>query len=71
MEENLAWAGHVACMEDMRKSFNTSVRIPEGKRHLGRRRHRLEDNIKDILKIGYECADGFMWFGIGSNGGIL
>jgi hypothetical protein len=47
MEENLAWAGHVACMADMRKALNTSVRIPEGKRHLGRCRHRSEDNIKD------------------------
>jgi hypothetical protein len=38
---------------------------------IGGRRHRLEDNIKGVLKIGYEGADGFMWFGIGSSGGIL
>ena len=34
------------------------VGIPEGKRPLGRPRHRLEDNIKmDLQEVGGGCGD--------------
>ena len=38
---------------------------PEGKRKLGRSRHRWEDNIKmDLQKLGWGM-DGLMWLRIG------
>jgi len=47
--------GHVARMGEMRNACNTSVRKPEGKRPLGRSRHRWEDNIRmDLKEIGCE-----------------
>jgi hypothetical protein len=34
------------------------VRKPDGKRPLGRPRHRWEDNIRiDLREIGWECVD--------------
>jgi hypothetical protein len=36
----MRWAGHVALMGEMRNAYKSSVRIPEGKRLLGRRRRR-------------------------------
>jgi len=33
-------------MEDMRNSYETLLRKPEGKRPLGRRRRRWKDNIR-------------------------
>ena len=46
----LLWAGHVACMELSRNAYRALVGRPEGKRSLGRMRHRWEDNIKMDLK---------------------
>ena len=40
------WAGHVACMENRSCAYGVLVGRPEGKRPLGRHRHRWEDNIK-------------------------
>jgi hypothetical protein len=42
----MRWAGHVARMEEGRGVYRVLVRRPEGKRLLGRPRHRWEDNIK-------------------------
>jgi len=43
----MRWAGHVERREDSRRStFRVLVGKPEGKRPLGRPRHRREDNIK-------------------------
>jgi hypothetical protein len=40
-------------MEDKRNAYRTLVGKPEGKRPLGRRRHRRMDNIKmNIREIG-------------------
>jgi hypothetical protein len=36
----VGWAGHVACMVVMRNAYKILVRRPEGKRQLGRLRHR-------------------------------
>jgi len=47
----MRWAGHVACMGKMRGVYRVLVGKPEGKRPLGRRRHRWEDNIKMDLKV--------------------
>jgi hypothetical protein len=56
----MRWAEHVACMGEMRNAYNIVVGKPEGKRSLGRPRHRWEDNIKMVCrKIGSEGVDWF------------
>jgi len=48
----MRWAGHVACMEEMRNTYKILVRKPEGKRPHGRPRHRWENNIRmDLMEI--------------------
>ena len=42
----MRWAGHVARMGEDRRVQRVLVGKPEGKRPLGRPRHRWEDNIK-------------------------
>jgi hypothetical protein len=49
----MRWAGHVACMGEERKVL---MRKPEGKRPLGRLRHRWEDGIR--MDLG-EIEGGF------------
>jgi hypothetical protein len=41
----LRWAGHVAHMGEGRGVYRVLVGKPEGKRLLGRPRHRWEDNV--------------------------
>ena len=49
----MRWAGHVACMEERRGVYRVLERKPEGKRPLGRPRHRWEDNNKiDLQEVG-------------------
>ena len=49
----MRWAGHVARMGEGRGVYRVLVGKPEGKRPLGRRRHRWEDNIKmDLQEVG-------------------
>ena len=51
-------AGHVARMEEGRGVHKGLVGNPEGKRPLGRPRHRWEDNIKmDVEEVGRGCVD--------------
>jgi hypothetical protein len=65
-------ARHVACMGVNRNTCRVLVVKLEGKRPLGRSRHRWEDNIKMELKeIGWGGMDGFIWLMIGNNGGPL
>jgi hypothetical protein len=46
-------AGHVARLGESRNAYRILVGKPEGKRPLGRPRHRLEDNIKiDLGETG-------------------
>jgi len=42
----MRWAGHVAHMGEMTNANNILVEKPEGKRPLGRPRHRCGDNIR-------------------------
>jgi len=47
--------GHVAHMGEGRGVYRVLVGRPEGKRPLGRSRHRWEDNIKmDLKEIGID-----------------
>jgi len=47
------WAGHVARLGKRRGVYRVLVGKPEGKRPLGRARHRWEDNIKvDLQEVG-------------------
>jgi hypothetical protein len=45
----IRWVGHVARMGEGRGTYRVLVGRPEGKRQLGRPRHRWEDNIKTDL----------------------
>jgi len=50
--------GHVALMGESRGVCRGLVGIPEGKRPLGRPRHRWENNIKMYLQgVGFEGLD--------------
>jgi hypothetical protein len=51
----MRWAGHVACMGEVRGAYNILVGKPEGRRPLGRPSHRWEDNIK--MEIGFGDVD--------------
>jgi len=53
----MRWAGHVASMREGRGLYRALVGKPEGKRPLGRPRHRWEDNIKmDLQDVGGSCG---------------
>ena len=47
----LRWAGHAARTDEGRRAFKILTRKPTGKRHLGRLRHRWEDNIRIDLEV--------------------
>jgi hypothetical protein len=52
------WAGHVARMGEGKGVHRVLVGRPEGRRPLGRPRHRWEDNIKrDLQEVGGDCGD--------------
>jgi hypothetical protein len=58
----MMWAGHVARMGEKRNVYRLLVGKPEGKRPLGRPRHRSLDNIKmGLTEIG--CG-GVDWIGL-------
>jgi hypothetical protein len=64
----MRWAGDVACMGERRDVYRDLVGKAEGKRPLGRPRHRWEDNIEmDLQKVGFEgnwielAQDRDMW----------
>jgi len=46
----MKWAGHAARIGDRRGAYRVLVDRPEGKRPLGRPKHRREDNIKMDLQ---------------------
>jgi hypothetical protein len=59
----MRWAGHVTRMVERRDVYRVLVGKTEGKRPLGRPRHRWEDNIKmDLQEVGCEGMD---WLRIG------
>jgi len=48
---------HVARMGERRGVYRVLVGKPEGRRPLGRPRHRWEDNIRmDLREVGCECV---------------
>jgi hypothetical protein len=58
----MRWAGHVARMWEKRNTYGFLVGKPEGKRPLGRPRHRLVDNITvDLGEVGWGDVD---WMGL-------
>jgi hypothetical protein len=58
----MRWAGHVAGTGEKRNVYRLLVGKPEGKRPLGRPRHRWIDDIKmDLLEIGLSVVD---WIGL-------
>jgi hypothetical protein len=62
----MRWVGHVACMGEVRGAYNILVGKPEGRRTLGRPRHRWEDNIKmDLGEIGSGDVD---WIHLAQDG---
>jgi hypothetical protein len=66
----MRWAGHVARMGERRGAYRVLVGKPEGRRPLGRPRHRWEDNIKtDLREVG--VWTGLGWLRIGTGGGRL
>jgi len=49
----MTWAGHVARTGEKRGVYRILVGKPEGKRPLGRPRHRWENNIEmDLKEVG-------------------
>jgi hypothetical protein len=55
-----------------RNVYKVLVGKPEGKRPLGRPRHRWEDGIgTDFREISWIMLSGFSWLRIGSSGGLL
>ena len=60
----IRWAEHVARMRERRGVYKVSVGKPEGKRPLGRPRHRREINIKiDLMEVGW----GMDWIDLGQD----
>jgi len=58
----MRWAGHVARMGEERKVYRVLLGKPEGRRPLGRPRHRWVDNIRMNLQ---EVGCGYMdWIGL-------
>jgi len=54
----MRWAGHVAHMGEERGAYRVLVGKLEGKRPLGRPRHRWLDNIRVALQeVGCGCMD--------------
>jgi hypothetical protein len=47
----MKWAGHVARIGEKRGLYKTLVREPEGKKLLGKRKRKWEDNIKMDLQV--------------------
>jgi hypothetical protein len=61
----MRWEGHIARMGETRNAYRILVGKPEGKRPLGRPRHRWVDNIKiDLREVGW---DGMDWIDLGQD----
>jgi hypothetical protein len=57
-------------MEEMRNAYKILVEMPEGKKPLGRPRHRREDNIKMDRRIWRVCIM-FIYLSTGIVGRLL
>jgi hypothetical protein len=68
----LRWTGHVARMRKRIVAYSVLVGKPEGKRSLGRPKHRWEDNIKVYFReVGWGILTLYIWLRIGTDGGLL
>jgi len=57
----IKWAGHVAHMGERSGAYRVLVGKPDGKRPLGRPRHRYEDNIKmDLQEVRLGARTGLI-----------
>jgi hypothetical protein len=55
----MRWLRYIARIGEKRNACRMLVGKPEGKRPIGRPRHRLVDNTEmDIKKIGWDDMDG-------------
>jgi hypothetical protein len=62
IKSRMRWVGHVALMEEKRNAYKLLVGQPEGKRPLGRPRHRCVDNIRmDLGEVAWGDVD---WIGL-------
>jgi hypothetical protein len=53
----IRWARHVACMREGWEVYGVLVGKPEGRRPLGRARHRWKDGIRmDLKRDWLECV---------------
>jgi len=53
-------------------AYRISVGKPEGKRPLGRPKHRWEDDIKmDVQEVGWRAWTGLIWLGIRTVGELM
>jgi hypothetical protein len=68
---DLRWAEHVAQMDEKRNACRILMGKPEGKKPLGRRRHRWVDNIKIDFRQDRMVWTGLIWLRIGTSGGLL
>jgi hypothetical protein len=60
----MRWAGHVARLGEKRNAYRISMGKPEGKRPLGRPRHRLVYNINiGLREIGWMVWPGLIGSG--------
>jgi hypothetical protein len=66
------WVGRVTHVGERRDAYRFVAGKSEGKRPLGRPRHRWEDNSKvDLQGVGWEAWTGLIWLKIGTGGGHL
>jgi hypothetical protein len=65
------WAKHAARMGEKWNAYRISVEKPEGKRPLGRSKHRLESNIEMNLRQDWLIKTGLIWFRLGTSEGLL
>jgi hypothetical protein len=67
----MRWAGYMARMGEERNVYKVLVGKTEGKRPLGRPRHRREDGIRmDLREIGWVWSV-FRWLRIATGDGLL
>jgi hypothetical protein len=57
----MRWVGHVACMGEGGGFYRVLVGRPEGKRLLGRPRHKWEDNIQVDLRETEIDGANWIW----------
>jgi hypothetical protein len=68
----MRWAEQVARIGEDRGVCRVLMGKPEGKKPLGRPKHRWEDNIKmDLQEVGEVVGTGWSWLRIGTDGGLL